>query len=243
MVSSLNLNNLTVDPSTGHVSFSGLTSGIDFQSVVASIIKARQIPVDSLQAAVSGRDDKIAAYGDLKTLLSSLKQSLSKLYGAVSFQNASDDFQARSVYASTTRTDGQTPAAAAALISASADNSAAIANHTLEIMRVATAHKVSSTAVTSTTSSLGALIGLANGSFDLNGVTIDVFASDTMQDLRDRINAANTGSNATGVSASIVSVSATQNVLVLSSDDTGAANEMALSKRGRRRPRDARHFQ
>ena len=228
-VSGLNLNNLSVDPTTGQVSFSGLTSGIDFQSVVSAIIKARQIPMDSLTADISGRKDKIAAYNDLKTLLTTLKQSVSKLYGAVSFQNANDDFQARSVYASTTRTDGQAPADAASLVNATADNSAAIANHTLEVMRVATAHKISSGSVSSSTGTLGSLIGLTNGSFDLNGTTIDVFASDSLQDLRDRINAANKGTNATGVSASIVTVSASQNVLVLSSDHTGAANAMTLS--------------
>src|SRR5262249_22094639 len=47
--------------------------------------------------------------------------------------------------------------------------------------------------------------------------------------LRDRINAANKGASATHVSATIVSVSATQNVLVLSSDKTGAANKMTLT--------------
>jgi flagellar hook-associated protein 2 len=228
-VSGLNLNNLSVDPTTGQVSFSGLTSGIDFQGVVNAIIKARQIPIDSLNTDITGRKDKIAAFNDLKTLLTNLKQSVSKLYGAVSFQNANDDFQARAVYASTTRTDGQAPTDAANLVNATADNSAAIANHTLEIMRVATAHKISSGSVSSTSGTLGSVLGLTNGSFDLNGHTIDVFASDSLQDLRDRINAANKGTNATGVSATIVSVSSTQNVLVLSSDKTGAANAMTLA--------------
>jgi flagellar hook-associated protein 2 len=229
VVSGLNLNNLNVDSKTGQVSFSGLSSGIDFQSVVDAIIKSRQIPIDSLQTDVSGRDDKIKAYNDFNTLLTNLKNSMSKLYGAVSFQNASDDFQARSVYASTTRSDGQAPADAASLVSAASDNSAAIANHTLEVMRIATAQKIAATSVSSTTGTLGTLLGVTDGSFDLNGVTIDVFASDTIQDLRDRINAANKGASPTGVSASIVSVSATQNILVLSSDKTGAANQMAFT--------------
>ena len=118
MVSSLNFNNLSVDQKTGQVSFSGLQSGIDFQGIVNSIIKARQIPVDTLQANVTSRKDQIAAYNDLKTLLTNLKQSLSKLYGATSFQNVNDDFQAKSVSAATSRSDGQAPADAASLMSA-----------------------------------------------------------------------------------------------------------------------------
>jgi flagellar hook-associated protein 2 len=94
-------------------------------------------------------------------------------------------------------------------------------------MRVAAAHKISSTSVTSTSSTLDTLLGLSDGDFDLNGTTIDVFASDTILNLRDRINAANTGTNATGVTASVVSISATQHVLVLTADDT--ANEMVIN--------------
>ena len=37
MVGSLNLNNLSVDPSTGQVSFSGLSSGVDSKGIVDAI--------------------------------------------------------------------------------------------------------------------------------------------------------------------------------------------------------------
>ena len=228
MVSSLNVNNLAVDPTTGQVSFSGLTSGIDFKGVVASIIKARQIPMDSLKLQVDEREEQLAAYNDLKTLLTNLKLSLSKLYGAVTFQNAGDDFQAKAISAATSRSDGQAPAAAQSLVNASVNNSAVVANHTLEVMRVASAHKIASGSVNSLSSTLGSMLGVTDGSFELNGVEIDVNASDTILNLRDRINAANKGASPTGVSASIVSVSATQHVLVLTSDKTGAEFEMTL---------------
>ena len=52
-------------------------------------------------------------------------------------------------------------------------------------------------------------------------MTIDVLATDSLADLRDRINNANSGDNATGVTASIVSASETQHVLVLTADETG----------------------
>ncbi len=79
----LNVSNLSVD-SNGRVSFSGLNSGIDFQGVVDSIVAARRVPIDRLETAVTTNENKIAALGDLRSLLTTVKDSLSTLHGAVS---------------------------------------------------------------------------------------------------------------------------------------------------------------
>jgi flagellar hook-associated protein 2 len=55
----------------------------------------------------------------------------------------------------------------------------------------------------------------------INGRTIAVDSSDSVLDLRDAINAANAGADATRVTASIVSISASEQVLILTADDTG----------------------
>ena len=224
----LNLNHLTVDPTTGRVSLAGGVSGIDYQSIVDTIIGAHHIPVDTLQTQVDTNTSKVSAYNDLKTLLGTLQSSLSKLYGAVSFQDANNDFAAKTVFASTSRSDGQSPPDASLLVGVTADNGASAEAHTLEVLRTATAEKISSDSFSSATTDLGTLVGLTDGSFDLNGTTINVYASDTLQDVRDRIKAADQGTNATGVTASIVSVSSTQSVLVLTSDNTGVDNKMVI---------------
>ena len=61
----LNFNSLTVD-ANGRVSFSGLSSGIDFRSVVDSIMAARRIPVDTLETRVADNQDQITALEDLR---------------------------------------------------------------------------------------------------------------------------------------------------------------------------------
>lgn len=225
-MSSLTLNNLTVD-AQGHVAFSGLTSGIDFKKAVEQIIAARHIPVDTLQSRVTANQDKIKAYSDLRTLLSNLESSMSELRGAVSVGNVSDVFKAKQSTLTVSRANGGTASSAANLMGVNVSNAASVGAHTVEILRTAAAHKIGSGAFTSVTDDLGTARGGAPGSiagsFTVNGVAIDVLATDSLQELRDRINNADTGTNATHVSASIVSVAGNQNYLVLTADETGTA--------------------
>ncbi|MFQ5773248.1 MAG: flagellar filament capping protein FliD [Kiloniellaceae bacterium] len=214
-----NLNNVTVDAS-GKVTFSGLSSGIDFNKVTDDIIAAKRIPIDSIEAQITENTDKITALEDLRGLLTALRDSLDDLRGKVSVGNAGNIFAAKQVFASTSRTDGLVPSAAANLLGASATNAAANDSHTIEVLRVAAAHKVASTTFTSKTTALA-----LSGNFEVTGskasATIAVTATDTLQDIRDRINNANTGTTATGMTASIVQAATSQFILVLTSDDTG----------------------
>ena len=219
--SGINLSNVGVDSTTGKVTFSGLSSGLDYQSIINGIITAKTVPVDNLKTTITDNTKKITAYNDLKSLLQTLQDALSKLRGAVSIDGSTNVFQAKDVFASTTRADGQTPSSASNLVGVTVTNAATLGSHTIEVQRTATSHKLGTKAVSSTGTALG-----LTGSFDMQvgsgpSKTFTVSATDTLQDLRDRINAANTGSSATGVSASIVSVGTGQNYLVLTADQTG----------------------
>ncbi len=120
----VNLNNLSVD-SSGRVIFSGLSSGIDVQGIVTNIIAAKRIPIDSIETRITENADQIAALGDLRALLTSLRQSLYSLRGAVTLGNTGDVFAAKQVFATTSRTDGDTPTAAGNLIGVTTTNAAA----------------------------------------------------------------------------------------------------------------------
>ena len=214
----LNVNNLSVD-SNGRVSFSGLNSNIDYQAVVDSIVAAKRVPVDILETQVSTNESKIAALGDLRTLLSTLKDSLSTLHGAVSVGDTSDAFENKEAFASSSRLDGATASSAANLIGVTVSNSAPVGSHSIEVLQVAKAHKVSSDQFSSLTST----VGFSNSDeITIEGVNISLSSTDTLQDVRDRINNANSGSSPTGVSATIVSVTASEHYLILTKDETGS---------------------
>jgi flagellar hook-associated protein 2 len=213
-----NFSNVAVD-SSGRVTVSGIGSDIDWNNVTDSIIKARSIPIDQLNATITANGKQLTAYADLQTLLGNFRDSLNMLRGAVSFDNSTNGFAAKQVFSSVTRTDGTTPSAASNIVAVTATNAAATGTHSVEVLQTATANKISSDSFASTTAALGLTDG---DSFTINGATVSVSATDTLVSLRDRINAANTGTSPSKVSASIVSVSPTQNFLVLTATDTGA---------------------
>jgi hypothetical protein len=70
---SLNLNNVTILPS-GRVTFSGLTSGIDFQAVADAIIAAKQIPADRIALEIDENAAKIAEFQEFRDLLTEVKR-------------------------------------------------------------------------------------------------------------------------------------------------------------------------
>ncbi len=95
--------------------------------IVENIIAAKRIPIDTIETRIDANTDKITALGELRTLLGSLKDSLAKLRGTMTVGNTSDVFSAKQVFATTSRTDGATPSAAANLLAVNVTNSATAA--------------------------------------------------------------------------------------------------------------------
>ena len=224
MATNLNLDSLSVD-SSGRVSFSGLGSGIDAQAAVDGIIAARRIPIDSIEQRISDNDARIAILNDIESLTRNLLDAADGLRGNVSFDGAGDIFEAKSSFASSSRTDAQTPSNAAEILGVSVTNRAQATSHTIEVVQVASAHKIASDAIAgATTDALG-----LQGSFEINGASVTLENGDTLLDLRDKINALNSGDNGTGVTASLVSISESENVLTLTSDETGIDQAISLT--------------
>ncbi|MGO1117868.1 flagellar filament capping protein FliD [Rhodovibrionaceae bacterium A322] len=222
-MSDLNFNTVTGDD--GSIRFSGIGSGIDYNALVEATMLAKRIPVDSIQADIDENQAQIDALDELSTLMAALQESLRDLYGNITFGNNSDIFEAKSGFATASRTDSQAASDPAAIMGFTISNAAQVGSHDVEVLQIAKAHRISTSNATSLTDDLGLAFGGASGSisgsFDINGTTINVGAADSIQDLRDRINNANTGANATGVSASVVTVGTGKNILVLTNDNTG----------------------
>jgi len=216
MVAALSSANLVVD-SSGRVTLGTGTSGIDIKGTVDAIMAARRIPVDRLETAVTKNAEKLTKLNEMRGLVQSLQNAVGNLRGAVSLDGSGNIFRNRSTFASTTRVDGASPTAAGNLLGVTVTNTASLGSHEVEIKQTARAHKIASSAFASITSSLG-----VSGTFSVEGTSISVSATDSLGDIRDRINNANTGTSPTGVTASIVSATPTQNYLVLTKDEAGS---------------------
>jgi flagellar hook-associated protein 2 len=227
MATNLNLDSLNVD-SNGRVSFSGLNSGIDVQGVVDGIVAARRIPIDSIEQRISDNDARIAVMNDIETLSRNLLDAVDGLSGQVSFDGSSDIFESKSVFATTSRDDTTSPSSAAEILGATVTNRAQATRHTIEVVQTASAHKIASDGINSTTSDPLNL----QGTFEINGASVTVETDDSLLDLRDKINAANTGDTASGVTASIISISDSEQILTLTADDTGSASTITLTDSG-----------
>ena len=216
MATNLNLDSINVD-SSGRITFSGLGSGIDAQAAVDGIIAAKRIPIDSLEQRISDDDARLAVLNDISSLTSNLRDAVDSLRGSVSFDGSADIFEAKSTFATSSRTDTQSPSSAIEIIGVTATNRAVAGTHTIEVQQTASAHKIASGAISgATTDALG-----LSGTFDISGTSITIDSTDTLLELRDKINAANNGATATGVTASFVSISETEHVLTLTADETG----------------------
>jgi len=92
-------------------------------------------------------------------------------------------------------------------------------SHTIEMTTsssIAQARKISSRSFSSYNEALS-----LTGEFIINGRAVRVDDTDDLTGIRDKINNVNSGSNATGVTASILAVSDTDYRLILTSDNTG----------------------
>lgn len=220
----LNLNSLQISEN-GRISFSGLGSGIDFEAAVDGIIAAKRVPIDRLEAKIETNTAKLSAMQTVRSLTVGLQESLQSLHGAVSFDQSSDLFAAKQAFASAGRSDGGSASSPANLMGVSVTSKAAAGTHTIELLQTARAHRIGSASFNALDADLGTARGQAaesiSGDIEIAGTTIPVIATDTLPDIVDRINNANSGETPTGVSASIVSTSDTEHFLVLTADDTG----------------------
>jgi flagellar hook-associated protein 2 len=227
MATSLNFDSLVIDGS-GRASFSGLSSGIDLQKAVDGLIAAKRLPIDRIEQRISSNQVKIAAFQDLRTRALNLKSALETLRGLPSLDRSGDMFEAKQAFATASRADAQTPSEASAIVGVAVTNRSQVASHTIEVQQIAAAHKVASDGIA------GGLEGALgqSGTFLIQGRTIAADSSDSLLDLRDAINAANAGDDATGVTASIVSISAAEHVLILTADATGTEATISAADAG-----------
>lgn len=193
-------------PGTSNIS--GLASGFNWSSMIDQLMQVEQQKVTVLTQNQTQYNNKISEWQKVNTQLLNLMSDADALRNpdtynvftsSLSSSSATDPSQLLSVSTSTTALPGI---------------------HTIQMTSnstLAQARKLSSKSYTSTSTALG-----LSGDFLINGKDINIAATDTLNDIMDKINTANSGTSATGVTASILSASSTDNRLILTSDSTGA---------------------
>lgn len=175
----------------------GIGSGLDAESLVTQLMSLERRPITQLTTKETGVKAKISAYGTIKSALDSLKTAADVLGDA----NKLSAFKA-------------TPADAT-IATATATGSASAGTYSLNVIRLATAHKLTSD---TNFSSGSAAVGAGTFAITVGTTTTNVALSSptaTLNDLRDAINA-----SSAGVTAAVVTGDAGTK-LVLSAKESG----------------------
>ncbi len=192
----------------GTSAIGGLVSGLDTATLVEQLVGVSRKRVDIVVNNQTKQSDKLTAFQTLNTQLSDFQSKAKAL-------KESDTFN---VFKTSTSTDS-TNFKADDLVTVSATTDASPGTHTVAFTsasQLAQARQLSSLSYSSSTSALN-----LSGEFVINGKAISISSADTLTDIATTINTANSGTNATGVTATIISVSDTDNRLILTSDNTG----------------------
>jgi flagellar hook-associated protein 2 len=195
-------------------SFSGLASGVQWRDMIDQIMQleaSRRItPLTTRADALTERRDAWSTFNGL----------LSK------FSDAAKVLRDGSAFGAFEVTTTKSPTTGNAVLSASASTAAGPGTYSVEVRSLATQEKLRGGAVADSGAALG-----YSGTFSVNGVDVTVSDSDSLVAIRDRINAANSGTSPSGVTASIVDVGETEHYLTLTADATGA-NGVRLTDAG-----------
>lgn len=189
----------------------GVGSGLDIESIVSQLMALERRPLNVLE----GRKDE---YGTELSAVGRLKSALATFQSAMGDLKSTDAFE---VYAASSDDEE--------VFTAIASSRASVGTFDIEVVNLAEADKQGSKSIADVdTTALGGTgdqisIAIGSGSF-----TIDAGGL-TLAEIRDAINDA---IDNVGVSAGIISEDASNNYLVLTSNETGTANAMTLSVTG-----------
>jgi flagellar hook-associated protein 2 len=191
--------------STSYIS--GMSSGLDWTSMISSLVALEHKPITKLENSKSTLSSQKSAWNELNTNLLALKTSANSL-------SSSNDFD---VFSSSSSLTGSSKSASD-LMSFAVGSDASEGSYEITVNQLATAEKLKSTAaITSTSEARG-----ISGTVDINGRTLSIDATDSLANIRDKINALNSGDNPADVTASIITVAEGDYRLTLTAKNTGA---------------------
>ncbi|MCG8467527.1 MAG: flagellar filament capping protein FliD, partial [Gemmatimonadetes bacterium] len=183
--------------------FSGISSGIDFRSLVDEIMRAKQRPADLMRNRITGIEARSQAYAGLRDLVATFRDAAKALSDGTIFGSRSASFS------------GFNPTLGSP-IHATASAGAATGTYSVEVLQKATAEKLAGSDFASSTAGLG-----LSGEFFVNGARIEVIGTDSLADIATQIRTATNGGSA--VDATVLATGADANRLVLTAEQVGEA--------------------
>jgi flagellar hook-associated protein 2 len=191
---------------TSIAQFSGLASGVQWRDLVDQLVAVEE------RRSVRPIVDQI----DLETRRRGAWQRFGDTLSG--FGTAAGKLRTLNGFVSNKATVPASPTSNRALFALTAAATATPGSYQVEVQTLAANQKLGGATVASATTALG-----YSGTFSINGRDVAVAADDTLTTLRNKINAVNTGTNASKVSASLVTTGPNANRLVLTSEATGEA--------------------
>lgn len=215
---------------SGRTRFSGAGGGFPTQDIVEASLAPDRERIDRIETQVEETQFETEALENLRSRVSDVESAARQLSNQPSVDGAGNVFEAKALgQAATSRFDTQTASAPEELIGVTLDNSAQAQDHRLEVLQTAQAEQLTSKSFTSPSD--GSLTAFSDGdTFEIqdgagNSSQIQLNASDSLVDVRDKINNADVSA-----SASTVEVSDNDFRLTINSDETGQSNTLTLSE-------------
>lgn len=183
------------------INFGGLASGLDTDSIIKALMDVEKKPLTRLENDKNFLNSRIKAFKDFDSKLEALETAFKAL-------NSSDKFRSFSAKASSQD-----------FFSIQTSSLAKQGSYSIEVVNLAQVQKSASIGYASSTAST-----FSAGTITINGTDISVEEGDTLSTLVTKINAANTGETATGVSAALINDGTTNGFrMVLSGKDAATA--------------------
>jgi len=189
------------------INFGGLASGLDTDSIIKALMDVEKKPLTRLENDKNFLNTRIKAFKDFDSKLEALETAVKAL-------NSSDKFRSFSAKASSQD-----------FFSIQTSSLAKQGSYSIEVVNLAQVQKSASIGYASSTAST-----FSAGTITINGSDIGVEEGDNLSTLVTKINAANTGETATGVSAALINDGTTNGFrMVLSGKDAATAFTVSAS--------------
>lgn len=199
--------------STSTITSLGVGSGLDAESIVTKLVTLERLPITQLQTQADKIQAKISAFGQIQSAVSTFRDAARKLanpdiWGTVAATSAN-----------------------ASAVSFSTSTGAATGNYAVTVSSLAKAQSTAMRTAVSATDTLGSgTLTFNTGVMGTGGIAtptkttqVTIAATDTLDNIKDKVNAAGAG-----VRASVVS-DANGSRLVFTSTDAGKTNAFTVS--------------